>query len=1148
MSQARFFRQRHPLTWLVMVLALIATLLPGPLMGSRLPLHQSHTPAGTSAGRTQAKAPGNSGHTAVLTYKNDNWRSGQNTTETILTLSNVNAQSFGKRVAYPVDGQIYAQPLYVPGLNVNGTLHNVVFVATEHDSIYAFDADAQASNSAPPPLWHVNYLPAGETTVAWEDVACGDTVPEVGITGTPVIDPATRTMFFVTFSENANGQFFDRLHAIDISTGRERPGSPVVVRASVSGQGAGSQNGTVSFDPRYERQRAALLLANGQIYIAWGSFCDNMPYHGWIISYTYDGNGFHQTHAFNVTPDGAGAGVWHGGGGLAADSEGNIYFISGNGDFEPSAPHPSLGDSFVKLSPDLRLLDYFAPFNQECLGEADADLGSGGPLLLPSYPELIGGGKEGRIYVLDTNKLGQFTTVTQPCTESNRSRTDVDQVLQETPPSTVGGMYGTPAYWRSASAEYVYVSSVGRPTLAYRLQRNSKGQALLPPTPSSQTPERSFLFSGGNPSLSSNGTSNGILWLIDPGGILRAYDATNLSHELYSSAQDPDYDTLDSYVKFSTPTIADGRVFVPTKTMLTIYGLLNKSSSPPPPVTYNNVGISDDFTQNVQAANYDGLGYSYSATALAQAGITPGASVLCDGLAFIWPDLPAGVKDNYQANGQTIPLNSGPGVTLLAFLGSATQGSTSGLARINYGDGSTQTFTLGLTDWTSAAPAFNNKLVATMSYRNGPGGQQPVAVYLFYTAVAVDPTKALKSVTLPLEPAGSSRLHIFALATRGLYGSYNNIGVSDDHLPAHANFDNAGHSYSLQALQQAGINPGDNAFYRGVSGVVFQWPNAAAGQLNNYIAAGQTLPVAPQKNASLLAFLGAASGGPSYGTAYVNYSDGSRQPFTLGFSDWTLNEGKARGPAFGNGIFLTLPYRNQPTGQEFMKTYIFFAEVALQSGKTVKSVTLPARVNQGLLHVFAVATKTAEETPYNNAGTSDDSNPQAANFDGTGASYSAQALAAAGVFPWQPLVYNGVTFSWPNIASGANNNYLANGQTIPLSGSPHGTILALLGAADHSDPSGAHGQVLVRYSDGSLQALPLCLSDWTLGGGSFSPSCGNSIAIVTAYYNRPGGPQLQPAYVFYAELPLDPEKTVKSITLPTTVLGGHLHIFAFGFK
>nr|BBH94366.1 hypothetical protein KTA_25650 [Thermogemmatispora argillosa] len=1148
MSQARFSRQQHPLIWLFTLSLLTALLLLDPLMGTRLRADHFLMPKASSASRLQGKAPGSSGHTAVLTYKNDNWRSGQNTTETILTLSNVNAQSFGKRVAYPVDGQIYAQPLYVPNLNINGLPHNVVFVATEHDSIYAFDADAQASTSPPPPLWHVNYLSPGETTVAWEDVACGDTVPEIGITGTPVIDLSTRTMFFVTFSENSSGQFFDRLHAIDISTGRERPGSPVVVRASVPGQGAGSQNGTVSFDPRYERQRAALLLANGQIYIAWGSFCDNMPYHGWIMSYSYDGSGFHQTHVFNVTPDGAGAGVWHGGGGLAADGEGNIYFISGNGDFEPTAPRPSLGDSFIKLSPDLRLLDYFAPFNQECLGEADADLGSGGPLLLPSYQELIGGGKEGRIYVLDTNKLGQFTTISQPCTETNRSRTDVDQVLQETPPSTVGGMYGTPAYWRSANAEYVYVSSVGHPTLAYRLQHNSKGQALLSSAPSSQTPERSFLFSGGNPSLSSNGTSNGILWLIDPSGVLRAYDATNLSHELYSSSQDADYDTLDSYVKFSTPTIADGRVFVPTKTTLTIYGLLNKGSAPPPPVTYNNVGISDDFTQNVQAANYDGLGYSYSATALAQVGITPGASVLCNGLAFIWPDLPAGVKDNYQANGQTIPLNSGPGITLLAFLGSATQGSTSGIGRINYSDGSTQPFTLGLTDWTTSTPAFNNKLVATMSYRNGPGGQQPVAVYLFYADVAVDPTRVVKSVTLPPEPSGPSRLHVFAMATQGLYGSYNNIGVSDDHLPAHANFDNAGHSYSLQALQQAGINPGDNAFYRGVSGVVFQWPNAAAGQLNNYIACGQTLPVAPQKNASLLAFLGAASGGPSYGTAYVNYSDGSRQAFTLGFSDWTLNDGKASRPSFGNGIFVVLPYRNQPTGQEPVKTYIFYAEVALQSGKSVKSVTLPARVNQGLLHVFALSTKTAEDTPYNNAGTSDDSNPQAANFDGAGASYSAQALAAVGVFPWQSLSYNGVVFSWPNVPSGANNNYLANGQTIPLSGGPHKTVLALLGAADHSDASGAHGQVLVRYSDGSLQPLPLCLSDWTLGNGSFAPSCGNSIAIVTAYYNGPSGPQLQRAYVFYTELPLDPEKTVKSITLPTTVLGGRLHIFALGFK
>jgi hypothetical protein len=1105
--------------------------------------------SGQNHSHSQSARPADDGHTAVLTSKNDNWRSGENTNETTLTLSNVNARTFGKRVAYPVDGQIYAQPLYVPNLTINGTTHNVVFVATEHDSVYAFDADAQVSGAAAPgPLWHVNYLQSGETTVPWQDVSCGDLVPEIGITGTPVIDPATQTMYFVTFSKTSSGQYLNRLHAIDITNGQEKNGSPIIIQATVNGSGAGNNNNVISFDARHERQRAGLLLANGHIYIAWGSFCDNMPYHGWIMSYSYNGSTLQQVNVFNDTPDGAEAGIWQGGGGLASDSDGNIYFISGNGDFDLNTGGQSAGDTFVKLSPDLQILDYFTPFNQQCLAATDADLGSGGPLLLPDYPELIGGGKEGRIYLLNTNNMGKFNTISDPCQDTNRTRTDVDQVLQETPPSTVGGLYSTPAYWHGPGGEYVYVSSVARPTVAYTLQSNANGQALISSRPSSQTPETTFLFSGGNPSISSNGTSNGILWLVDPAGVLRAYDATNLANELYNSNQDPTYDSLDSYVKFSTPTIADGKVFVPTKTTVTIYGLVNKSGTPPPPATYNNVGISDDFTQNRQAANYDGAGYSYSSTALAQAGVTPGASIIYNGVAFIWPDLPSGVKDNYQASGQTILVNAPANTTTLAFLGSATMGSTSGTASVNYSDGSSQQFTLGFTDWAVGTPGYNNKIVATMSYRNGASGRQSIKVYLFYADVAVNGNKQIKSVTLPPTPANSSRLHVFAIATKGLYGSYNNIGTSSDSAPGQANFDNSGHSYSSQALQQAGINPGDNAFYRDVTGVVFQWPNAAAGQLNNYIATGQTIPVDPQSNASLLAFIGAATNGPSYGTAYVNYSDGSRQAFTLGFSDWTLNGGSMAGPTFGNGIFATMPYRNQTTGPENVKTYVFYAEVALQSGKTLKSVTLPASVNQGRLHVFAIATKSAESTAYNNAGTSDDANPAAANFDGSGYSYSAQALASAGVAPWQLVTYNSVIFSWPNIGSGGNNNYLANGQTISIKNGSGVTTLAFLGAADHSSSQGAHGQVIINYSDGTSQPAILCFSDWTLGAGKFGPSCGNGIAITTTYRNQPGGHQNVKTYVFYAEVTLQPGKTITSITLPATVAGGRMHIFAIGTK
>ncbi|HEY0757160.1 MAG TPA: hypothetical protein VGD98_24615 [Ktedonobacteraceae bacterium] len=886
-------------------------------------------------------------NSAVLTYKYDNRRTGSDTHETILTPTNVNAKHFGKRIAYPVDGQTYAQPLYVPDLTIQDQTHNVVFVATEHDSVYAFDANAQDPGQGL--IWHTSFLLNDALTPTNRDVSCNDTIPEMGITGTPVIDARTETMYVVAFTRE-NGQFLYRLHALDITSGQDK--ASIVIQASIAGSGLGSIDRRITFDARYERQRAALVLGNnGKVYIAWGSFCDHGPYHGWIMSYAFDGATLHLANVFNDTADAREGGLWGSGGALGADEHDNIYYISGNGGFNLNLGGHSSGDSVVMLSSDLHLRDYFTPFNQACLSHIDADLGSSGPLLEPDHPVIIAAGKEGRIYVINQRHMGQYHTMTNPC--GYQRLTTVDQVLQESAPGQIGGLFNSPSYWNG----YVYLASVNRPTGAYRLTSRGTFRSF---TPSSYTPE-AFGFTGGNLVISSNGSANGILWTIDRGNTqgpaLRAYDATNLSRELYSSNQYADRDALEGFVKFTSPIVADGLAFVPTSTHLAIYGIVPESS-PPPPVTYNNTGVSDDSYSGHILANFDGNGHSYSANALRAAGITPGSSLLYHNLTFIWPVQPAGSRDNYLANGQTVPLPQTTGTTTLAFLGSASGDSSSGTATINYTDNSSQDFTLGLTSWASQKPAFDNDLAATMTYRYGPQGKELVKTSLFIAQVIPWSGKILKSVTLPTAASGTNKLHIFAFATNSTPGSYNNAGTSDDSNPTAANFNGMGASYSAKALQAQGCNPGDNAFFRGQAGTVFQWSSGNSGELNNYIANGQTLEVNPLSNATTLAFAGASAGTPVSGTATIHYSDGSDQSFSLGFSDWTLNNGKAR-PSFGNQVMYTMAYHNTPNGRVQIPTYIFYASVSLEAGKTIQSVTLPT-AEQGQMHIFAITTRTTQ--------------------------------------------------------------------------------------------------------------------------------------------------------------------------------------------
>jgi uncharacterized protein (TIGR03437 family) len=491
-------------------------------------------------------------HVSVLTYHNDLARTGQNLNETLLTPASVSSGKFGRLFSYAVDGQVYAQPLYLPGVVIPGKgIHNVVFVATENDSVYAFDAD----NYLAAPLWHVSFLdPArGVKAASAADLGCAAIAPEIGITGTPVIDELSGTLYVVAMTEPSSDTFEHQLHALDIATGAEKSGSPVEIQASAPGQGDG--NTIVQFKPWLYKERAGLLLLNGVVYTSWSSHCDAGNYHGWIIG--YDAKTFQQVAVYTDTPNWYAGSFWQGGAAPAADTNGNIYAVSANGTFDLNLGGSDLGESVLKLSTgkSLSVADYFTPYNADELSEKDIDLGSSGALLLPdaagssTHPHLlVSGSKSGAVYLLDRDNLGHF----QP--DGN------DQIVQSLV-GAVGPLYGIPVYFNST----VYFSASTDRVKAFSLH-----DGLLSSLPVSQNTS-TFAALGSVPSISANGPANGILWTIDPSAQLHAYDAADLSHQLYQGS-------VTSFVNFLTPTIANGKVYVGTRGTLDVFGLQDQAS------------------------------------------------------------------------------------------------------------------------------------------------------------------------------------------------------------------------------------------------------------------------------------------------------------------------------------------------------------------------------------------------------------------------------------------------------------------------------------------------------------------------------------------------------------------------------------------
>jgi hypothetical protein len=515
----------------------------------------------------------------VLTWHNNNARTGLYDTETQLTLSNVNVNRFGLLFTLPVDGKVDATPLYMANVPINGLdPHNVVFVATEHDSVFAFDANDGTL------LWQTSMLLAGE--VPSDDRGCDSVTPENGICATPVIDPTTDTMYVVAMSKLVSGAtttYYQRLHALDITTGQDvLPPANIDSSIHVPGMGPEGDGVNVYFDPKQHRERDALLLANGQVYTSWSSFCDDPPYTGWVM--TFSAADLSLTSVLNVNPngyptssyldDGSGNSFWNSGAGPAADSAGNVFNITANGPFDENLDANGFpvtqdyGDSFLKMSFDptngLAVADYWTPYNQQFLADSDLDLGSAGVLLLPDLTDAngqvhhlaISSAKDENIYVVDRDNMGHFDP-------------DSNSTLYQEVPQATSGSWSSPAYFNG----YVYFGGVGDPIKAFHFTN-----AVLGTSPTSYTSTTTFDYPGATPSVSSNGTNSAIVWAVESTegtlAVLHAYDANALYHELYNSNQAGSRDHFGMGNKFITPVIADGEVFVGTTTGVGVFGLL----------------------------------------------------------------------------------------------------------------------------------------------------------------------------------------------------------------------------------------------------------------------------------------------------------------------------------------------------------------------------------------------------------------------------------------------------------------------------------------------------------------------------------------------------------------------------------------------
>jgi hypothetical protein len=503
----------------------------------------------------------------VTTYHNDLSRDGVNSQEYALSPLTVTTQTFGKLFTCPADGAIYAQPLWMPNVTVNGGSHNVVLAATQHDSLYAFDADASPCAT----LWTVSLIDAAHGAGAGEapvpsgptgnlvGSGYGDITPEVGVTGTPVIDPSTGTLYVVSKSMNAAGtQFYQRLHAIDIATGSEKFGGPANIGSAITFPGTGDGGAAVGFNPRQQNQRCGLALVNGVVYVAWASHEDTLPYYGWLVG--FNASSLAVASVLNISPNVQYGGIWMAGGAPSADSANRLYLITGNAAFDATSPTPpnnDYGDSFLQITGGATISSYFTPSDEESDDVNDADFGSGGSAVVlnlasgPLQHLLIGGGKDGTLYLLNGDTMGGLGDA------NARQYFNIG-----------AGIFSTGAFWNNS----YFIAPAGGQLAEYSYNAASN---LFNPAAASIS-ATTFGFPGATPSVSALGSTNGIVWALDSSlyctpqsagcgsAVLHAYSAATLSTELWNSAMVA-ADAAGNAVKFTVPTVANGRVYVGTR-------------------------------------------------------------------------------------------------------------------------------------------------------------------------------------------------------------------------------------------------------------------------------------------------------------------------------------------------------------------------------------------------------------------------------------------------------------------------------------------------------------------------------------------------------------------------------------------------------
>jgi hypothetical protein len=505
-------------------------------------------------------------YAGTFTYHYDNSRTGQQTEEIALSPSNVKESTFGKLFSRTVDAFVFAQPLYMRGVNISGATHNVVYVATENASVYAFDADGNSSS----PLWKRSFInpSAGINAVTNSEVGSSDSGPLVSITSTPVIDASSGTMY-VLVRTNESGTYFQRLHAISLTTGADKM-TAATISATVNGSGVGGDGaGHISFNNLVQNQRASLLLANGNVYIAWASHGDLGAYHGWLLAYS--ASTLQRVGVLNTTPNGKDGGIWMAGAGPAADSSGNVYFTTGNGTNDVATSGLDFGDTYMKVSSTVAPLDYFTPYDQSSLNSGDLDIASSGVVLLPDQPgahphEMVGSGKRGDIYVIDRDAMGGF--------HAGSNSNAVQYISRAVGLNSVPDQFfGIGSYWNS---NMYFAGSFDH------LKQFALSGGLLSTTAVHTSPEVLASDRAAEPIISANGNSNGIVWVIATDTytsntaplVLHAFDASDVGTELWNSGQNASRDAGGKVVKFTTPTVANGHVYVGTRNSLDVYGLL----------------------------------------------------------------------------------------------------------------------------------------------------------------------------------------------------------------------------------------------------------------------------------------------------------------------------------------------------------------------------------------------------------------------------------------------------------------------------------------------------------------------------------------------------------------------------------------------